>query len=151
MLRRHSEREFTRTVNFNMNFNKNHTENTKLNTQKKLLPLRSEFAPSSMTQGPSPRSTSGKGRELGFFFRPRNYNATVTPVKSDKNKKSRDQPEHLWSRSTSCVGGVSPSAPTGDCTLSKNEATALADVQETIAPHLILHARSARFLMSGIS
>ena len=39
----------------------------------------------------------------------------------------------------------------GTCTLSKDEATALADVHETIAPHLILHACSARFLMSGIS
>ena len=47
--------------------------------------------------------------------------------------------------------GVSPSAPTGDCTLSIDEATTLADVHDTIAPHLILHACSAHFLMSGIN
>ena len=54
-------------------------------------------------------------------------------LKSDK--KSRTNPEHLWSHSTS---GVSPSGPTGDCTLSKHD---------KIAPHLILHACSTRFLM----
>ena len=74
-----------------------------------------------------------------FLYRPRINNATVNPVsKVTKTKKkfTGTNPENLWSRSTSCVGGVSPSTPTGDCILDQDEATT--SPRFMIAHHLIL-------------
>ena len=82
-------------------------------------------------------SSSHLARTMGqilFFFFDHEFTMRLSLLSQKWQKNHGTNPEHLWSRSTSCVGGVSPSAPTGDCTLSEDEATALADVHETIAP-----------------
>ena len=61
-------------------------------------------------------------------------------------RTSGDQPS-----STSCVGGVSPSAPCDVLRRGKDVATALALAQAKIAPHHIHHDCSARLRMRAVS
>ena len=64
---------------------------------------------------------------------------------------SRDKASIPVVPSTSCAGGVSPSAPCALHRFNKDVATALAVAQARMAPHLIRHACSTRLLMSAVS
>ena len=85
-----------------------------------------------------------------FFCERRRERCVRSTIKTGRHElNSHDKPVWRQSFTTSCVDGTSPSTPPPCFSSNREAAKARAAAQLKMAPHLILHACSARLLRMG--